>query len=57
MPAGCGLGQIKSLIHEGGWIDGWMVEGWNRKSEQRRERGEEMSGEKRKKDSGRCGYL
>lgn len=22
MPAGCGLGQIKSLIHEGGWEEG-----------------------------------
>lgn len=35
LPAGCGLGQIKSLIHEGGW----MEEGGNGEAEQRRGRG------------------
>lgn len=51
MPAGCGLGQIKSLIHEGGWRD----ERGDGKAEQRKHRkgkknrmGLERSGSERK---------
>lgn len=46
LPAGCGLGQIKSLIHEGGWEE----EGGNGKVEQmeRREgKKKHMGGERR----------
>lgn len=40
MPAGCGLGQIKSLIREGGWRE----ERGNGKAEERRDRNWEGGG-------------
>lgn len=50
LPAGCGSGQIKSLIHEGGWEE----EGGNGKVEQteRREEREkkDMGGERREEE-------
>lgn len=46
LPAGCGLDQIKSLIHEGGWLEEWG----NRKVEQKRKRRERE--EKRRRDEG-----